>query len=103
MPKQQGTEHVTQCKWQQIAAHILLGHVVKPHQDQRISEKDRVIEKSLCQHQHKTEKRTATMFVRDRVPNFVPRRMCPRSDPRGKQITVAAVCDRRTLWNANLL
>src|SRR4029453_13194344 len=42
------------------------------------------------------------MFVHDRVPNFVPWRMCPRSNFRGKQITVAAVCDRRTFLPHNL-
>src|SRR5207248_8804323 len=56
MPEQKRPENISQCKRQEIAAHILLRHVVKAHQDQRVREKDRVVEKSLGQHQHKTEK-----------------------------------------------
>src|SRR5438876_3629862 len=82
MAQQQRSKHVPQRKRQQIAAHIVLGHAVKPHQDQRVSEKDRVVEKRLGQHQHKTENRTPAMFVHDRVPNFVPRCMRARSNTR---------------------
>src|SRR5882724_8762265 len=102
MAQQQRSKHVPQRKRQQIAAHILLGHAVKPHQDQRVSEKDRVVEKSLGQHQHKTENRTPAMFVDDCIPNFMPGCMCAGSNAREEQVSVAAVCDRRTFRNTNL-
>src|SRR4029077_1085141 len=91
-----------QCERQQIAAHILLGHFVKPHQDQRVSEKDRVVEKSLGQHQHKTQNRAASMLMYDGVPNFMPRRMRACSNPGEPRAIVAAVADRGSLRSKNL-
>src|SRR5437899_10719698 len=91
MPEQYLDVHIPQREWQEITAHILLGHVVKPHQDQRVSEKDGVVKKGLSRHQHETEKRTATMFVHDRVPDFPPRRMRARSNARGPDPAIAAV------------
>src|SRR5215510_5868834 len=43
------------------------------------------------------------MFVHDRIPNFMPGRVCPRSNARGEQVTaaVAAVADRGRTRNAN--
>src|SRR6059036_1255520 len=93
MSEQQWPEHISKRKRQEIATHILLGHVVKPHQNQRVREEDRVVKKGLCGHQHKTQKRTAAMFVHDRIPNFPPRRMRPRADTRGPSSTVAGIDD----------
>src|SRR5438132_3227225 len=93
MPEQYRAEHIPQREWQEITTHILLGHVVKPHQDQRVSEKDRVVKKGLSRHQHETEKRTAAMFVHDRVPNFPPGRMRARSNPRRPYVAVAGIGD----------
>src|SRR4029453_4490692 len=44
------------------------------------------------------------MLVHDRVPNLVPRCMCPCSNPRGKQITVVPTSrdDRRAFRSKNL-
>src|SRR5438046_10496397 len=82
MSEKQWPEHISKRKRQEIAAHILLRHAVKPHQDEGVSEKDRVVEKGLSGYKHKTEKRTAAMFVHDRLPNFPPRRVRARSNPR---------------------
>src|SRR2546430_14062120 len=97
MPEQYRAEHIPQREWQEITTHILLGHVVKPHQDQRVSEKDRVVKKGLSRHQHETEKRTATMFVHDRVPDFPPGRMRARSNARRPDLAIAAAFCRRTV------
>src|SRR4029450_4074894 len=43
------------------------------------------------------------MLMHNRIPNLMPRWMCACSNARWKQVTVAAVCDRRPLCNANLL
>src|SRR6266496_3984066 len=94
MPEQHRAEHISQREGQEIAAHILLGHLVKSHQNQRVSEEDRVIEESLCQHQHKTEERTPAMFVYDRVPNFLPRRVCTCTNACGPRVAIAAGGDR---------
>ena len=56
MPEQQRTEHISQGERQKILAYILLGHSVEPHQNQRVSEKDRVVEERLRGHEHETEK-----------------------------------------------
>jgi len=96
MPEQQGTEHIPQGKWQQVTAHILLGHGIEAHQDQRVSEKDRVVKESLRHHQHKTEKRAPAMLANNRVPNLMPGRMCAGLHTRYEQVcgAVAAVADR---------
>src|SRR5262249_47222171 len=97
MSEEQRSEHISQCERQQIAAHILLGHIVEAHQNQCVCEKDRVVKKSLREHQHKTKKRSATMLMYDGVPNFVPGRMCACSNPRWLQVAVAKVAGSGTL------
>src|ERR1700741_2694749 len=79
MSQQQWTQHISQRKRQEIATHVLLRNVVKPHQDQRVSEKDRIVKTGLSGHEHKTKKGPPAMFVHDGVPNFPPRRMRARS------------------------
>src|SRR5437667_12698018 len=91
MPEQQRPEHISQRKRQEIPTHILLGHSVEPHQNQRVSEKDRIVKKRLCGHEHETEKRTAAMFVHNRVPNFTPLPMRARTNARGPSSSVAGI------------
>src|SRR4029077_19525315 len=49
-----------------------------------------------------TEKRTPAMFVYDRVPNFAPRCMCPRSNPRGRFAVGGIGCPARRIGAHNL-
>src|SRR5438874_4427990 len=74
-------KHVAKRKWQKIATDTLFGHAVKPHQDERVRKKDRVVEKRLRQHQDETEKGPTSVFVDDRFPNFSPRRVRSSLDP----------------------
>src|SRR5207247_3083969 len=101
MSEKKWPEYISKRKRKEIAAHILLRHAVKPHQDQRVSEKDRVVKKGLGRHEHKAEKRTAAMFVHDRLPNFSPRRMRARSNPGGRFV-VAGIGDPGRICSHNL-
>src|SRR5947199_1687766 len=101
MSEKQWPEHISKRKRQEIAAHILLRHAVKPHQDEGVSEKDRVVEKGLSGHKHKAEKRTAAMFVHNRVPNFPPRRVRARSNPR-RHFLVAGIGDPGRICSQDL-
>src|SRR5437879_11441969 len=80
MSEHDRAKHVAKRKRQKIAADSLFGYAVKPHQDERIGKKDRVVEKRLRQHQDETEKGPTSMFMNDCVPNFSPRRV--RSEER---------------------
>src|SRR5438105_3499400 len=75
------TEYVSQRERQQITTNALFGHRVKPHQDERVSKKDRVVKKRLRQHQDESENGTMSMFVYDRVPDFSPRGVRSSLDP----------------------
>src|SRR3984893_13440115 len=86
MSEHERTEEITKCKWKQVSSDAAFGHAVKPHQDQRVSKEDRVVKKRLGCHQNETKERTMSMFVCDRVPNFSPRRVRSRMNPRWRQI-----------------
>src|SRR5438105_8606603 len=83
MPEQERPAHISKREWQQVAADIFLRHGVESHQDQRISEKDRIVEKRLREHQHKSKQRTLSMFVHNRIPNLAPRCVRARVNARG--------------------
>src|SRR5438270_3886943 len=80
MSQQEGTKEVSDREGQKISTSFEFGDAVKSHQHERVSKKDRVVEESLGRHQHEPEKRTSSMLMRDRVPNFTPRRVRPRVD-----------------------
>src|SRR5437667_3174311 len=101
MSEKQWPEHISKRERQEIAAHILLRHALKPHQDRGVSEKDRVVEKGLSGHKHKAEKRTAEMFVHNRLPNFPPRRVRARSNPR-RHFLVAGIGDPGRICSQDL-
>src|SRR5436305_8240562 len=101
MYEKQWPEDISKRQQQEIAAHILLSHAVKPHPDEGVSEKDRVVEKGLSGHKHKAEKRTAAMFVYNRVPNFPPRRVRARSNPR-RHFLVAGISDPGRICSQDL-
>src|SRR5580700_3498 len=86
MSEHEWTEEIAECEWKQVSANAVFGHAVKPHQDQRVSEEDRVVKKRLRRHQNETKERTMSMFVRDCVPNLPPRRVRPRPNSRWRQI-----------------
>ena len=56
MAEHQRTERVPERKRQQISTHVSFGHAIKPHQDQRVSKKDRVIEERLRCHERQAKK-----------------------------------------------
>src|SRR5215831_19799481 len=93
MPKQQWPEHISKRERQKITTDVLLRHAVKPHQHERVREKDCVIEKCLRRHEHETKKRTSSMFMHNRVPDFAPGRMSASANARRKRSTVAAGAD----------
>src|SRR5947208_15247178 len=97
MSEKQWPEHISKRKRQEIAAHILLRHAVKPHQDEGVSEKDRIVEKGLSGHKHKAEKRTAEMFAHNHVPNFPRKRVRARPNPR-RHVLVAGIGDPGSLY-----
>src|SRR5438309_12048224 len=97
MSEQERANQVSKREWQKVTTDILFRHAVKARQDQRVSEKDRVVEKCLREHQDEAEKRTLSMFVPDRVPNFPPRCVRARVNTCRRQITVAAVYDRQRI------
>src|SRR5205823_1723185 len=87
MSEKQWPEHISKRKRQEIAAHILLRHAVKPHQDEGVSEKDRVVEKGLSGHKHKAEKRTA----KENHDKSQGRADCKRAAPAQPDRNVAGV------------
>src|SRR5205814_2994156 len=67
------SEDIPHGERQEIAADILRGHIVEPHQDQTIGKEDGIVEKGLSQHENKTENGATAMFVHEGVPNLAPR------------------------------
>src|ERR1700736_1497599 len=102
MSEQERANQISKREWQKVTTDILFRHAVKARQDQRIREKDRVVEKGLREHQHESKQRTLSMFVHDCVPNLSPRCVRPCSNARGRCVTVAAVYDRRRIWCRDL-
>src|ERR1051326_3412583 len=77
------TEHewagqISESEWQEITANALFGHAIEVRQDQRVSEKDRVVKECLGQHQNKSEQRAPPVLMHNRVPNFMPRGVTAR-------------------------